>query len=84
MPDRTSSSEVSPQLLVIQGFVLLLEGILRAENQPKTWPRCAGASSACNPWPALHKVTGVNQKGSFQREEGYFEPARGVLGLCRG
>lgn len=53
---------MSAQLLGIPGFVLLLKGILRGENQPQTCSRCAGASSAFKPRPLLQQAPGVNKK----------------------
>lgn len=58
-------SEVSPQLLVLQGFVLLLRGILRGENQPKTRPRSAGVSSAFKPWPVHTRKQELMKKAAF-------------------
>lgn len=81
---QLSLGSVSPQLLVVRGFVLLLRGILRAKNQPKAWPSSAGVSSAFKAWPVHARQQEFIKKGSFSCEKGYFQPAPGVLGPCRG
>lgn len=62
---QLSLGSVSPQVLVVRGFVLLLRGILRAKNQPKAWPSSAGVSSAFKAWPVHTRQQEFIKKAAF-------------------